>query len=294
MKNKLVKIDADSLTFYSSKETIEDSIYTIKERIQTIIDKTEATHYMLCLTGSECFRYKIYPEYKQTRKDNIKKYGQKLKYLKTLKSFLIEEYNALLIQELEADDICAYSFNLFDFEQVISSPDKDVIQQLVGTHYNYGKDEFVTVTQESGERFLAFQMLVGDVSDNIKGLAEKTDYVKKTYSLDNRKGIGESTVNKMLDIMDKNNQNYAAEILKCYISKYKDEPVGVQILETPTVTAYRQGKSAYEQGFEDYTLNRYLLELNTGIGRYNKILQNYDISEHINEVKTINLTNEEF
>jgi 5'-3' exonuclease len=291
---KLVKVDGDSLCFYSSRDTIENSIFNIKERIQTIIDKTEATHYMLCLTGSECFRYKIYPDYKANRKVNQSKYPQKLKYLKTLKSFLIEEYNALLIQELEADDLVAYNYNLLDFEQVISSPDKDVIQQLVGTHYNYGKDEFVTVTQKSGERFLAFALLCGDVSDNIKGLAEKTDYVKKTYSLDNRKGIGESTANKMLDIMDKNNQNYAAEILKCYISKYKDESVGVQIAETPTVTAYRHGKSAYEQGFEDYTLNRYLLELNTGIGRYNKILQNYDISEHINEVNKTILTNEEF
>lgn len=65
MKNKLVLIDADSLGFYSSKETIEDSIFSLKERINTIITKTESTHYMLCLTGSECFRYKIYPEYKK-------------------------------------------------------------------------------------------------------------------------------------------------------------------------------------------------------------------------------------
>lgn len=270
---KLVKIDADSLTFYSSKETIEDSIFSIKERIQTIIQKTEATHYMLCLTGSDCFRYKIYSEYKQTRKDNAKKYGQKLKYLKTLKSFLIEEYNALLIQELEADDLVAYNFDLPDFEQVISSPDKDVIQQLVGTHYNYGKDEFVTVTEQSGERFLAWQLIVGDVTDNIKGLEVKTPYIKEFYGLDNRKGLGEVTANKMLDIMDEKGLNYAAEILKCYISKYEGE--------------YKEN-----HGFEDYTLNRYLLQLNTGIGRYNKILQNYDISEHIKEVK-IESTNKE-
>lgn len=289
MKNKLVKIDADSLTFYSSKETIEDSIFNIKERIDTIIKKTEATHYMLCLTGSNCFRYDIYPDYKQTRKDNAKKYPQKLKYLKTLKSFLIEEYNALLIQELEADDIVSYNFNLPDFKQVISSPDKDVLQQLVGVNYNYGKDEFVTVTQESSDRFLAFQLLCGDVADNIKGLAVKTDYVKTTYGLDNRKGIGESTANKILDIIESKNQNYAAEILKCYVSKYEDEPV----LKHPN-GAITFGKTAYEQGFEDYTMNRHLLQLHTDIGRYNKILQNYDISEHINEVKTINLINEEF
>ncbi len=275
---KLVKIDADSLTFYSSKETIEDSIYNIKERIQTIIDKTEATHYMLCLTGSDCFRYSIYPEYKANRKKDDKK--QPLKYVKTLKSFLIEEYNALLIQELEADDLVAFNYNLPEFEQAVSSPDKDVLNQIVGSNYNYGKDEFITVTQKSSDRFVAWQLLVGDVTDNIKGLEIKTNYVKTTYGLDNRQGIGEVTANKMLDIMDEKGFDYAREILKCYISKYEEQG--------------EDRRTSVESGFEDYTKNRYLLELNTEIGRYNKILQNYDISEHIKEVNKIKHIEEDF
>ncbi len=267
MKNKLALIDADSLGFYSSKETIEDSIFNLKERIDTIVSKTESTHFILCLTGSDCFRYKIYPEYKQTRKESAIKYPQKLKYLKTLKSLMIEEYNALLIQELEADDVVAYyNYNLPDYDTIISSPDKDVIHQLVGTHYNYGKGEFVTTTQKMGDRFLALQLLIGDVTDNVKGLGIKTDYVKKTYGLDNRKGIGESTANKILDIMDEKGLHYSTEILRCYISKY-------------------EGENASESGYFDYNLNRHLLQLQTSIGRYNKILENYDISEHIQEVK---------
>jgi len=289
---KLVKIDADSLIFYSSKETIEDSIFNIKERINTILNKTGATHYMLCLTGSGCFRYNIYKDYKANRKTG--KYPQLLKYLKTLKSFLIEEYNALLIQELEADDLVAFNYTLEDMDQVVSSPDKDVLNQVIGSNYNYGKDEFINVTTESSDRFLAWQLLVGDTGDNIKGLESKTDYIKVIYGLDNRKGIGEVTANRMLDIMDEKKQDYAIEILKCYISKYEDDLIPTVISESNNVKVCYPIQTKEEKGFEDYTLNRHLLQLNIGIGRFNKILENYDISENIKEVKSINQIQEEF
>lgn len=284
MLENLTIIDADSLTFYSSKSTIEESIMSIKTRIEDIIKKTNANHYLLTLTGKNCFRYKIFPAYKNSRKINAVKYPQKLKYLKTLKSFLIEEYNSILIPELESDDICSYyKYKLKDFNVTLASPDKDILYQLEGTHYNYGKDTFIKTNKKEGERFLMFQILCGDISDGVKGIGERTDYMKKTYGLDNRSGVGESTANKILDIIESRNQNYAAEILKCYISKYEDEPASVLVADN----IYRHGKTKEELGFEDYTLNRHLLQLQTGIGKYNKILENYDIRSHINEVPKI-------
>ena len=288
--NNLIKIDSDSLCFFSSRDSIEESILNIKDRINTIITRTEATHFLLCLTGSQGWRYKIYPEYKQKRKDNAIKYPQKLKYLKTLKSFLIEEYNAMLIPDQEADDLVAYKYNLPEFEQMLSSCDKDVVHQIEGTIYNYQKDEFITTTKESGKRFLMWQLICGDSTDNIPGLKLRTDYIKKTYSLDNRSGVGESTANKILNIIESRNQNYAAEILKCYISKYEDEPINVLVADN----LYRHGKTKEELGFEDYTLNRHLLQLQTGIGKYNKILENYDVRSHINKVPKIINQIEEF
>lgn len=283
--NKLIKIDADSLCYFSSKETIEESIISIKTRIQSIIEKTKATHYLLCLTGSDCFRYKIYPKYKSGRKVNAIKYPQNLKYLKTLKSFLIEEYNAVLIQEFEADDLVAFNYNLPDFEQSIAACDKDVLNQVEGLHYNYQKDTFINTTKEQGERFLYWQILVGDISDSVVGLGEKTQYIKDKFELDNRKGIGESTANKILDKIYSENLNPLKEIAKCYISKYKDETSGVILFESERIKAYRKGHTKEELGFKDFKTNYHLLKLQTGINKYNKILENYDISKHINEVK---------
>ena len=47
--------------------------------------------------------------------------------------------------ELEADDLVSIHNKL---NTVICSPDKDVLYQNVGKHYNYGKAEFVEVNEQ--------------------------------------------------------------------------------------------------------------------------------------------------
>ena len=49
------------------------------------------------------------------------------------------------------------------------SIDKDIIYQSVGTHYNYGKDEEVTVDEWEATKYAYFQTLTGDQSDGYKG-----------------------------------------------------------------------------------------------------------------------------
>lgn len=275
IKNKICLIDADSMIFYSSKDTIEESISSIRSRIETIIDRTDSTTFILFLTGASNFRYGIYPDYKSDRKKAKKRKPKKpLKYIKTLKAFLLEEYKACLVEGLEADDLVVYyKDNVFpkNYDVCISSPDKDVLNQVLGNNYNYGKDEFVEInSQQEIDRFRAFQLLVGDSTDSIPGIVERTKYMRETYGLDKRAGVGEVTANKILDIIDSTKGgNYAAEILKCYISKYghvKLDPV------------------AADMGFEDYTLNRRLLHLDGNYRPEYKILQNYDVEKHINVV----------
>jgi len=259
-------IDFDSAIFYSSKDTIEESIMSLKDRIDTMLEKTNSDRFILFLTGSRNFRYDLYSAYKANRK--VRKDKQPLKYLKTLKAYAIEEYSACLIQELEADDLCLFYANKLE-NAVVCSPDKDVLNSNLGSNYNYGKDEWVDVTRASADRFLAWQLLCGDVGDNIPGVKERTKYMKERFGLDNRAGVGAATADKILDVIDaKYSSNYAVEICKCYDSKYI-------------------GKEFHgDEGFEDYHMNRYLLHLNPEIGRYNKILAEYDISEHINTVET--------
>lgn len=283
MKQKLVLIDADSLIFYSSKDTIEESIKSIQDRIETILEKTNSESFILFLTGATNFRYDIYPEYKSGRKKVKSKPAKKpLKYIKTLKAYLLEEFKACLIEGLEADDMVVYyTHNIIpkNYTVCISSPDKDVLNQVLGEHYNYGKDEMIEILDQNQiDRFRAFQLLVGDVTDSIPGIVNRTKYMRETYGLDKREGVGEVTANKILDLIDHKGGHYASEILNCYISKYgsiKLDPV------------------AREKGFEDYTLNRRLLHLDGNQIPEYKILQNYDIEQHINVVKTENINEEE-
>jgi hypothetical protein len=73
--------------------------------------------------------------------------------------------------ELEADDLVSYFSYTSDQSTIICSPDKDVLKQCVGMHYNYGKAEFVHTSPEEALAFLWVQALMGDSTDNIVELA---------------------------------------------------------------------------------------------------------------------------
>ena len=50
---------------------------------------------------------------------------------------------------------------------IICSPDKDVLKQCIGMHYNYGKGVHVP---DEALKFLWVQVLMGDSTDNIVGI----------------------------------------------------------------------------------------------------------------------------
>lgn len=158
-------IDADSLLYYSNKETIFESVLDLKSRLETIALRTKTSNCIICLSGKNYFRKKTNSEYKANRPPSQK-------YIQTLKSFLQEEYKVLLIDELEADDLVSYI--KFNYSNVtIASPDKDVLHQTPGRHYNYQKDEFMETSKEDAIRFLLTQLISGDHTDNIKGIPGK-------------------------------------------------------------------------------------------------------------------------
>ena len=166
---KLAIIDADALTYHSSKDSIHESIEIIDEKIQNIFTQTGATHYVLFISNSPYFRHQISPDYKSNRN----KYKSPLKWLKTLKKYLIEEWGAQSMDLVEADDLCAYWMNKdlciaddgkieprevfvdaldycavenlpqFEFEsmeKILCAVDKDLLQSIPSTgkgHFNY-------------------------------------------------------------------------------------------------------------------------------------------------------------
>lgn len=203
--SKLAIIDGDALTYHSSKDSIHESIEIIDEKIQNIFIQTGATHYVLFISNSPYFRHQISSEYKSNRN----KYKIPLKWLKTLKKYLIEEWGAQSMDLVEADDLVSYwynkdlktignPFNLNEttgenepklpeiYEKVICSPDKDLLQSIPGKHFNYSykledkynpnsviKGWWVETSEAESDDFKRMQVVVGDVTDGVSGLKGK-------------------------------------------------------------------------------------------------------------------------
>jgi hypothetical protein len=194
MENKIALIDADSLIYFEmGKPTLEEALEGIDMRIQQMLIETGCDSYAGFLTSGRCFRYKVAKTrpYKGNRK-----YGDKPIIFPAIKEYLRQKWNFIAIPELEADDLVAV---YADKNTVICSPDKDVLYQVEGEHYNYRTAEFIKTTPVEAETFLWKQVLMGDPTDGIPGLPK----------------LGPKTANKLLkDIVLKDMPQF---VLKKYI-----------------------------------------------------------------------------
>lgn len=155
-------------------EPLEIAIKRADELLQRIVDTTGATAYRVFITGNNNFRYEIYKDYKVHRKDVAKP-----AYLYPVIDHLIEEWNAIVSDGVEADDLMGIAqcealnapykpMDVVKDETIISSIDKDLLM-IPGRHYNFVKDEFYDVSEIDGMRHFYFQLIMGDRSDNIPG-----------------------------------------------------------------------------------------------------------------------------
>lgn len=203
-------IDADSIIFHSlpkkanPDQTYEECVQEMHNRIDEIINIVGATDYALFLTGKNCFRYKNY------------KYSNNYKYKRgngslppifyALKEHMLQNYNTVLNHDLEADDLVSFYYTQFKQNKqqvIICSPDKDVLFQNVGMHYDYKKKTFIEVKENDVEFFLFKQVGCGDATDNISGI----------------EGVGDKTIDKWFKEVGKNH-TYQAILIDKYIDKY--------------------------------------------------------------------------
>ena len=165
MTEKIALIDGDSLIYYEmGKPTLEQALESLDGRLYQMFEQTEATHYAGFLTSGKCFRYaaaKTNP-YKGNRK-----HGDKPYIFPAIKEYLRQHWGFTSIPELEADDLVSIYHS---HDTVICSPDKDVLYQNEGIHYNYGKAETVLQDTKGALTFLWKQMLMGDSTDGIQGI----------------------------------------------------------------------------------------------------------------------------
>ena len=165
-------VDADIVSYRCSASCQKQDAITepesvalarVDELMQRIIHETNSEFYYPFLTGSDNFRYKYYPEYKANRKDSVKPV-----YLEACREYLVTQWKAQVSEGCEADDLMAIEQTKNPDETIICTIDKDLLQ-VPGRHYNFVKQEFMTITPKEGLFNFYWQFIMGDRSDNIFG-----------------------------------------------------------------------------------------------------------------------------
>jgi len=174
----LALVDADIVAYRvsaASEDTdLDICILRCDRSMEEIMHLSNATSFKAYLTGSSNFRKDIYPEYKANRIDKPKP-----KYLQDCREYLVKYWDAIVSDGCEADDLLGASQTP---DSIICTIDKDLLQ-IPGSHFNWVKGEFYEQTWLGGIRHFYEQLLKGDRSDNIPGLA----------------GIGEKKAAKFLE-----------------------------------------------------------------------------------------------
>lgn len=161
-------IDADIVLHRVGYTTENDEEWVAKARTDEMLDgillATSATDFELYISDDrdKNFRFVISSSYKGNRKQ------PRPKHYDYIKSHLIREWGASIAHEMEADDALGIAQDKTGGETCICSIDKDLLQ-IPGQHYNFVKDEWESVTRWEGLKFFYKQILIGDISDNVKG-----------------------------------------------------------------------------------------------------------------------------
>ena len=151
----------DKETGLVEADPLPHALHSTKLYVNQIIEDSGCTEYNIYLTPKTTFRNKVRDDYKNNRKGKPKPV-----HIKAIRDYLINNYKAKVVQDIEADDALGLSQNPYT---IIASIDKDLLM-CEGKHYNFVKKEFTNVTKEEGTRFFYQQMITGDTSDNILGI----------------------------------------------------------------------------------------------------------------------------
>jgi 5'-3' exonuclease len=174
-------IDADSIIYIIGWAHREDKRSDLgmtelvqekcKSMLQYILTTTRATHYLGSFSSSKSFRneeYKVAP-YKGTRPD---KPDWVIEWQDVIKCYFVEELGFIIPVNLEADDIMSMAAEILASngdEFIVCSPDKD-LRQIAGNHFDYKKNELISIRQSESVINFWSQMLTGDSTDNVIGI----------------------------------------------------------------------------------------------------------------------------
>lgn len=152
----------DAETEDEALEIVDDLLVSALTSVDPFYEETDYTVY---LTGQSNFRFDIavsYP-YKGNRK------SEKPEHLPAIRQHMIDNWNAVVSEGEEADDLIGIAATDLYPDCVVVSIDKDMLQ-LPGTHFNPVTLRWKEVDVFDGLKFFYQQILTGDRADNIVGL----------------------------------------------------------------------------------------------------------------------------
>lgn len=185
----LTLIDFSSLIYavsYNCSKLDEPENYllyrnTLDNYVKSILEDTQATHYIAFGDSGSSFRKKLFSDFKGNRK--TKDFPGL--FTTDLKKYAVVKWNLVTNFELEADDLClihqSHAEDLFPGEEVsvvIASKDSD-LRQVAGTFFDYGyrranltvEQAFETLDAKTAKYNLYKHVL-------IKGHNDKLDYLE--------------------------------------------------------------------------------------------------------------------
>ena len=151
---------------------LDSAIRLINNELDSIAKKTKYSREELifAISSEKNFRKRFFPSYKGNRKHIRKPIG-----LKDMRQYMLdnmEEYNTIMLEELEADDVMGMygtaPKELVGQEIAIYSQDKDLFT-IPCKQWDFKKEKFIKPEPIESTRFLYKQVLMGDAVDGYKG-----------------------------------------------------------------------------------------------------------------------------
>jgi 5'-3' exonuclease len=172
-------IDGDLVAYRCSaaceNEDVGIALWQTTEMLNRLVYETNAIQYKCFLSGSDNFRYAIYPDYKANRRD-----VPRPRHLQAVREHLVTFHNSVVTDGIEADDALGIEQCLSE-DTLIISIDKDLLM-IPGQHYAFEQTgtsskglrwckppKFTNVSPLDGLRNFYYQLIMGDRADNIPG-----------------------------------------------------------------------------------------------------------------------------
>lgn len=177
---------------------LSHGLHNVDNLISSIINAVpKVTEYQIYISGKDNFRLELYPQYKIHRSDDSRPH-----WFSEIRKHLVTRWDAQVVNGMEADDALGIAQTS---TSVLASIDKD-LDVVPGLHYDWQKNLVYEVNEEDANFCFWYQMLMGDTSDNIKGIP----------------GIGKKTARTMLNSMDSSNWKKHVESLYRVNDMYED------------------------------------------------------------------------